>query len=103
MDKFMKVEINQEMNINRRWKTEEECLEVGMSPDQREVFFAIDEWWKKYGYSPTIREIAYLRGKMGLGNTQRIVKRLVELGVIKRLKGRGRTIRPTYIDFKNLE
>jgi SOS-response transcriptional repressor LexA len=74
-----------------------------MSPDQREVFFAIDEWWKKYGYSPTIREIAYLRGKMGLGNTQRIVKRLVELGVIKRLKGRGRTIRPTYIDFKNLE
>ncbi len=99
----MKVEINREMNINRRWKTEEECLEVKMSPDQKEVLFAIDEWWTKFGYSPTIREIAHLRGKVGLGNTQRIVKRLVELGVIKRLKGRGRTIRPTYIDFKNLE
>ena len=81
----------------------EECLEAGMSPDQKEVFFVIDEWWKKYGYSPTLREIAYVRGKMGLGNTQRIVKRLVELGVIKRLKGKGRSIRPVYINFRNLE
>ncbi len=99
----MNVEISREMNINRRWKTYEECMEAGMSPDQKEVFLVIDEWWKKYGYSPTLREIAYVRGKMGLGNTQRIVKRLVELGVIKRLKGAGRSIRPVYINFRNLE
>ena len=74
-----------------------------MSPDQKEVFLAIDEWWKRYGYSPTIREIAYVRGKMGVGNTHRIVKRLVELGVIKKLKGAGRSIRPVYINFRNLE
>ncbi len=83
--------------------SEQECMEVGMSPAQKEVFLVIDEWWKKYGYSPTIREIAYVRGKMGLGCTHRIVKRLVELGVIKRLKGAGRTIRPVYINFRSLE
>ena len=91
------------MKVTAKQKSYEQCLEVGMSPDQKEVFLLIDEWWKKYGYSPTIREIAYVRGKMGLGNTQRIVKRLVELGVIKKLKGAGRSIRPVYINFRNLE
>ena len=83
--------------------SEKECMEVGMSPAQKEVFLVIDEWWKKYGYSPTIREIAYVRGKPGMGNTVKIVKRLVELGVIKRLDGAGRSIRPVYINFRNLE
>lgn len=91
------------MKVTAKQKSYEQCLEVGMSPDQKEVFLLIDEWWKRYGYSPTIREIAYVRGKMGLGNTQRIVKRLVELGVIKKLKGAGRSIRPVYINFRNLE
>ena len=74
-----------------------------MSPAQKEVFLVIDEWWKRYGYSPTIREIAQVRGKMGLGNTQKIVDRLVKLGVLKKLEGAGRTIRPVYINFRNLE
>ena len=81
----------------------EECLEVGMTPDQKTVFLIVDEWWKRFGYSPTLRDIAQMRGKSGLGNTQRIVTRLVELGVLKRLKKRGRTIRPVYINFRNLE
>jgi SOS-response transcriptional repressor LexA len=81
----------------------EECMGVEMSPVQNEVFLIIDEWWKKYGFSPSIRDIAYVRGKMGLGNTQKIVKRLVELGVIKKLDGAGRSIRPVYINFRNLQ
>ena len=84
-------------------KSYEECMEVGMSPAQKEVFLVIDEWWKKFGYSPTIRDIAYVRGRMGLGNTHKIVKRLVELKVLKKIDGAGRTIRPTYIQFRNLE
>jgi SOS-response transcriptional repressor LexA len=78
-------------------------MEVDMSPAQKEVFLVIDEWWKKYGYSPTLREIAYVRGKMGMGSTKRIVDRLVELGVIKKINQTGRTIRPVYINFRNLE
>lgn len=83
--------------------TEIKCMEMSMSPAQKEVFLVIDEWWKRYGYSPTLRDIAYVRGKMGLGNTKKIVDRLVLLGVIKKIDGLGRTIRPVYINFRNLE
>ena len=79
------------------------CLEGIVSPAQREVFLIIDEWWKKYGFSPSLRDIAYVRGKMGLGNTKELVDRLVRLGVVKRVEGRGRTVRPVYINFRNLE
>jgi hypothetical protein len=78
-------------------------MEVCMSPAQKEVFIAIDEWWKRYGFSPTLRDIAYVRGKMGIGNTKKIVDRLVLLGVIKKIDGTGRTIRPAYINFKHLK
>jgi len=95
--------INRSMIQRRQEKTFEECMEVGMSPAQSEVFLVIDEFWKRYGYSPSLRDIAYARGKMGLGNTKALVDRLVELGVVKRLKGKGRTVRPVYINFRNVQ
>ena len=97
------VQINREMVRRRREMTYEECVGVGMTQAQREVFLIVDEFWKRYGFSPTVREIAYLRGKMGMKNTQRLVDRLVELGVLKKVRKLGRTIRPVYINFKNLE
>jgi hypothetical protein len=72
------------MKKRRSDLTEVQCMEMIMSPAQREVFLVIDEWWKKYGHSPSVRDIAYVRGKMGLGNTQKIVNRLVLLGIITR-------------------
>lgn len=74
-----------------------------MSPAQRDVFLIVDEYWKRYGCSPTLREIAYLRGKVGMRNTQRLVDRLVELGVLKKISRKGRTIRPVYINFRNVD
>ena len=85
-----------------RTKTFEMCLEVEMSPVQKEVFIIVDEWWKRYGFSPTLRQIANIRGKTGIGNTKDIVDRLVKLGVLKRIE-RRRSIRPVYINFRNLE
>jgi hypothetical protein len=78
-------------------------MEADMSPAQKEVFMAIDEWWKKYGFSPTLRDIAYVRVKMGIGNTKKIVDKLVLLGVIKKIDGTGRTIRPAWVNYKNLK
>ena len=75
---------------------------LDMSPAQREVFIVVDEFWKKWGCSPTLRQIADLRGKSGIGNTKEIVDRLVKLGVLKRLE-RTRSIRPVYINFRNVE
>jgi SOS-response transcriptional repressor LexA len=94
------IKINKGMA--RVWD-EEEVRGREMSPAQRDVFLIVDEYWKRYGCSPTLREIAYLRGKMGMRNTQRLVDRLVELGVLKKVSRRGRTIRPVYINFRTLE
>ena len=87
----------------RHVRGRKEELEGKMSPAQREVFLVIDEWWKKYGFAPSLRDIAYVRGKVGLGNTKEIVDRLVELGALKRIKGKRRTLRPVYVNFKHVE
>lgn len=95
------VEIDREM-ARRARVSYEQCLEKIVSPAQREVFIIVDEWWKKYGFSPTLRNIAYVRGKAGIGNTKEIVDRLVRLGVLKRVKGR-RSIRPVYVNFREIQ
>lgn len=91
------------IEMRRVSKSFEEVMELKMSPAQREVFIVVDEWWKKFGYSPTIRDIAFVRGKMGLGCTHKIVEKLVKLGALKKVKGQGRSIRPVYINFRTLE
>ena len=96
----MKIRINRGMRSSGSYEL---CMERIVSPAQKEVFLIVDEFWKRYGFSPTVREIAYLRGKMGMKNTQRLVDRLVELGVLKKVSKLGRTIRPVYINFRNLE
>ncbi len=97
------VLINREMVMRRRERTYEECMEVGMTPVQKEVFLVIDEWWRRYGFGPSIRDICRIRGKGGMGNTSEIIERLVKLGVVKRLKRGQRSVRPVYIQFRNLE
>lgn len=91
------------MRQKRSDLTESQVKEMVMSPMQREVFDVIDAWWKKYGYSPSLRDIAYVRGKTGMGSTLKIVNRLVELGAIKKLDRAGRSIRPVYINFRHLK
>ena len=98
-----RVEINREMVRRRREMTREECMEVGMTPAQREVFLVIDEWWRLYGFGPSIRDICRVRGKGGMGNTHEIIRRLVKLGVLKKVSGGQRSVRPVWVNFKTLE
>jgi len=95
--------INRDMTARRRDMSFEECTEKDMTPAQREVFLCIDEWWKKYGFGPSIRDICNVRGKAGMGNTSEIISRLVKIGVLKKVKGAGRSVRPVYINFRTLE
>jgi SOS-response transcriptional repressor LexA len=97
------IEINRLMVARRRDKTFEECMEVGMTPAQKEVFLIIDEYWKQRGFGPSIREICEFRGKGGMGNTSEIINRLVKLGVLKKVKGGMRSVRPVYVNFRELE
>lgn len=103
MKKRKKIAINHKMTEKRSDLSEVACMEMEMSPAQREVFLIVDEWWKKYGFSPSLRDISNQRGKMGLGNTMRLVDKLVQLGVLKKIDNCGRTVRPVYIKFRNLE
>ena len=95
--------INRNMTARRNEMSFEECREKDMTPAQREVFLCIDEWWKKYGFGPSIRDICNVRGKAGMGNTAEIINRLVKIGVLKKVKGAGRSVRPVYINFRTLE
>ena len=74
-----------------------------MTEKQKMIFLVIDEWWKKWGFGPSIRDICEIRGKGGMGNTYDIINRLVKLGVVKKVKGKVRSVRPVYINFRELE
>lgn len=97
------IMINREMVAKRKEKTFEECMGVEMTPAQKEVFLIIDEWWKQKGFGPSIRDICDIRGKGGMGNTSEIIGRLVKLGVVKKVKGGMRSVRPVYVNFRELE
>lgn len=101
-DNMAEVMINREMSRRPR-VSREECMEMVMTPAQREVFLVVDEWWKLYGFGPSIRDICRARKKGGMGNTSEIIDRLVKLGVLKKLKGAGRSVRPVYLNFRTLE
>lgn len=74
-----------------------------MTPAQKEIFLVIDEWWKNFGFGPTIDDIMKLTGEKGRGNVARKMKILIDIGVCKGVKGRARSIRPSYLRVRDLE
>jgi SOS-response transcriptional repressor LexA len=94
--------INRNMTARRREMSFEECVEKDMTPAQREVFLCIDEWWKKYGFGPTIDEVMLVTGDKGRGNVARKMKALMDLGICKGIPRRARTIRPAYLRVRDI-
>ena len=84
-------------NVSRTGKTKKQ-----MSPAQKETFLIIDEYWKNFGYGPTIDDIMRLTGEKGRGNVARKMRALIEIGVCKGVAGRARSIRPSYVSLRNL-
>ena len=73
-----------------------------MTPAQKETYLIIDEWWKQFGFGPTIDDIMRLSGEKGRGNVARKMKILIEIGACKGVKGRTRSIRPAELKLRNL-
>jgi hypothetical protein len=96
------VDYNPLMTWTRSSPTAAECLEMCMTPVQRDVYLLIDEFWKRFGCGPTYRELAQLK-QSSLGNVKRVVDRLVKLGVVKRVPNMDRSLRPSYMAFKRGE
>jgi SOS-response transcriptional repressor LexA len=73
-----------------------------MTEKQRTIYLVIDEWWKKFGYGPTVDDVMFMTGDKGRGNVHRTMKKLVEMGACKGLPRNARSIRPTYVSFRKL-
>ena len=95
--------LNTKMIASKKDLNYEECLELKMTKNQANVFIFIDEYWKKYGYGPTVREVMEYRNSRSLGSTHEIIERLIKLGVLKKMKGMERSVRPVYINFRKLD
>jgi SOS-response transcriptional repressor LexA len=81
----------------------EDALGVGMTEKQKTIFLVIDEWWKRFGYGPSVDDVMRLTGDRGRGNVVRTMNRLCELGVCKRIPRRARSIRPVYVNFRKIQ
>ena len=63
----------------------------------------IETWWQEYGFGPSITDIMRITGEKGRGNVSRKMRSLIDLGVCKGIKGKHRSIRPSYMRLRNLE
>ena len=80
----------------------EEVLEKVMTERQMEIYLVIEEFWKKFGFGPSIDDIMRLTGDKSRSNVHRMIKRLCESGACKRIPNRDRSVRPSWIKFRNL-
>jgi sulfur relay (sulfurtransferase) DsrC/TusE family protein len=69
---------------------------------QRKIYIVIEEYWKKYGFGPSLDDIMYLTGEKSRNNVSRKMWRLVELGLCKGVRRRARSIRPAYMRVREL-
>lgn len=74
-----------------------------MTPTLKQTYMVIDEWWKKYGYAPSITEIMLITGEKGRGNVSRKINMLIRLGICKGIPGRARTVRPSHLRTNHIE
>jgi len=76
---------------------------VEMTPAQKEIFLVIDEWWKRFGFGPSVDDVMRLTGEKGRGNVSRKMWVLVDLGVCKGVRKRARSIRPYGLRVRTIE
>ena len=77
--------------------------ETDMTPAQKEILLVVAEWWKMYGYGPSIDDVMRMTGEKSRGNVNRKMRTLVELGICKGLPNRPRSIRPAYLRVREIE
>lgn len=76
--------------------------EVAMTSRQHEIYMVIEEWWKKFGFGPSIDDIMSITGDKSRANVHRMILRLCEEGACKRTPNRDRSVRPAWMKFRNL-
>ena len=74
-----------------------------MTEAQKEVYLVIDEWWKKFGFGPSVEDIMRFTGDRSKATVHGKMKRLIKLGICKHTPRRPRSIRPSYLKIRNIE
>lgn len=64
-----------------------------MTEKQHEILLIIDEYIKKEGISPTVREICDIAGLKSSSTVHGYIKRLQKQGYIQMIKGSPRSMR----------
>lgn len=86
-----------------KFRSFEDALGANMTPRQKDVFLVIDEWWKKFGFGPSVEDIMSITGDKSKGNVHRIVEKLCDIGVCRKTKNRARSVRPVYLRIRDIE
>lgn len=73
-----------------------------MTPRQNDVYLIIDEYWKRFGYGPTVEDVMDQLGIRSRKSAHRMMTRLVEMGACKREHNKTRSIRPSHLKFRNI-
>lgn len=74
-----------------------------MTSAQKEIYMIVETWWKEHGFGPSVDDIMRITGEKGRGNVSRKMWALVDLGLCKAVKGKARSIRPSYMRLVNHE
>ncbi|MDI3543317.1 MAG: repressor LexA [Candidatus Atribacteria bacterium] len=73
----------------------------GISPRQEEILLFIQDYYKKNGYPPTVREIGEGVGLLSSCTVHYHLEKLEEKGMIKRSRSKARTIELCFSDKEN--
>jgi SOS-response transcriptional repressor LexA len=74
-----------------------------MTPAQKEIYMVIDEWWKTFGFGPSIDDVMRVTGEKSRSNVSRKMWLLVDLGVCKGVPRKARSIRPVGMRVRTVE
>jgi SOS-response transcriptional repressor LexA len=81
----------------------EDALLIPMTEKQKQVFLVIDEWWKRFGFGPSVDDIMSITGDKSRGSVNKCMQRLCDLGICRRVPRRARSIRPVYVKVREIQ
>lgn len=70
---------------------------------QKTIYLVVEEFWKRYGFGPSIDDVMLLTGEKSRSNVSRKMWKLVEVGLCKGTRRRARSIRPAYMKVREIE
>jgi SOS-response transcriptional repressor LexA len=74
-----------------------------MTEKQAIVYKFIDEWWRTWGFAPSIDDVMKFTGDKGRANIHRIYKKLCEHGHCKMTPRLARSIRPANMRMRDID